>query len=87
MPGSRKRSKYAGIGLLTVPVDRAAGTARSGQGHHLRTGQLAVRNMGLRVVKAQAEHEVHDIGAADPAIASGMCTYEVGTMPQAAVAV
>jgi hypothetical protein len=28
---------------------------------------------------------IHEIAAADPAIPSGMCTYEVGTMPVAIV--
>jgi uncharacterized protein len=36
---------------------------------------------GLGVVKADEERELHDIAAADPAISSGLCTYEVGTMP------
>jgi uncharacterized protein YciI len=40
---------------------------------------------GLGVVTADSEQLVHEIGAADPAITSGLCTYEVGSMPVAAV--
>ena len=38
---------------------------------------------GLAIVAADEERELHDIAAADPAVASGLCTYEVGTMPMA----
>jgi uncharacterized protein YciI len=40
---------------------------------------------GLGVIKAEHEEELHDIAAEDPAVKSGLCTYEVGTMPAAVV--
>jgi uncharacterized protein len=40
---------------------------------------------GLGVVVAESVQEVHEIGAADPAITSGMCAYGVSTMPVAVV--
>lgn len=40
---------------------------------------------GLAVVEAGAEDEVHAIASADPAVTSGLCSYEVGVMPQATV--
>jgi hypothetical protein len=35
---------------------------------------------------AEREDELRDIAADDPAVKSGLCTYEVGTMPTAVVA-
>jgi uncharacterized protein YciI len=57
------------------------------QGSVLIFGPVAASSgaWGLGVVKADEERELHDIAAADPAIASGLCTYEVGTMPRALV--
>ncbi len=40
---------------------------------------------GLSVVEGGGEEDVHALAAGDPAVATGMCTYEVGTMPQAMV--
>jgi hypothetical protein len=37
------------------------------------------------VINADDEQEVDRIGRADPAITSGMCTYDAGTMPVAVV--
>src|SRR5262245_19663236 len=40
---------------------------------------------GFAVVTAEDEQELQGIAAEDPAITSGLCTYEVGTMPRAMV--
>jgi uncharacterized protein YciI len=57
------------------------------QGKVLIFGPVAFSSgaWGLGVVRADEERELHDIAAADPAITSGLCTYEVGSMPRAVV--
>jgi uncharacterized protein len=40
---------------------------------------------GLAVVEAETEDEVRALGAEDPAVQSGMCTFEVLPMPVAIV--
>ena len=57
------------------------------QGNVLIFGPVAASSgaWGLGVVTAEQERELHDIAAADPAITSGLCTYEVGIMPRALV--
>ena len=36
---------------------------------------------GLAVVRADSEDEVTALGREDPAVTSGTCTFDVGTMP------
>jgi uncharacterized protein YciI len=57
------------------------------QGYVLIFGPVVASSgaWGLAVITAESEQQVHEIGAADPAITSGMCTYEVGRMPIAVV--
>jgi uncharacterized protein YciI len=40
---------------------------------------------GLAVVEAEAEEDVRALGLADPAVTTGTCTFEIGTMPDPAV--
>jgi uncharacterized protein YciI len=40
---------------------------------------------GLAVVDAESEEDVRALGLADPAVRSGTCTFEIGTLPDAAV--
>lgn len=40
---------------------------------------------GLAVVEAEAEDDVRAIASADPAVKTGTCTFEIGTMPDPAV--
>ena len=40
---------------------------------------------GLAVVRAESEDEVAALGREDPAVTSGTCTFDVGTMPVAIV--
>lgn len=40
---------------------------------------------GLAVVEADDEAGVRAIASEDPAVRTGLCTYQIGVMPQAAV--
>ncbi len=40
---------------------------------------------GLAVVRAESADEVSALGREDPAVTSGTCTFDVGTMPVAAL--
>jgi uncharacterized protein len=40
---------------------------------------------GLAVVEAGDEDELRAIASTDPAVQSGLCTYEIGVMPMASV--
>jgi len=40
---------------------------------------------GLSLVEAASEDEVRDIAAHDPAVTSGLCTFEIGVMPNPSV--
>ena len=40
---------------------------------------------GLAVVEAESEEAVQAIASGDPAVTSGLCTFDIGVMPQAAV--
>lgn len=40
---------------------------------------------GLAVVEAEAEDELLAIASDDPAIRTGLCTFDIGVMPQASV--
>lgn len=41
--------------------------------------------MGLAVVEAETVEDVRHLGDGDPAVQSGMITFEVGAMPRAFV--
>ena len=40
---------------------------------------------GLAVVEAESEDDVRALASDDPAVKTGMCTFEIGTMPDPSV--
>ncbi len=40
---------------------------------------------GLAVVEAEGEHEVRALASDDPAVKTGLCTFDVALMPRAVV--
>lgn len=40
---------------------------------------------GLAVIEARDEDELRAIASRDPAVQSGLCTYEIGVMPLASI--